>query len=105
MIIYEYKTIILPVVLCSCETLSLTLMEERRLRVFENRVLGRIFVPRVIRMGREQDFTMENFIVYTVTKIVNVIKSRLRWKDHIARMEECRSAFKMLTGKPKERDL
>jgi hypothetical protein len=36
-----YKTIILPVVLYGCETLSLTLREEHRLRVFENRVLGR----------------------------------------------------------------
>jgi hypothetical protein len=40
-----YKTIILPVVLYGCETWSLTLREERRLRVFENRVLRRIFVP------------------------------------------------------------
>jgi hypothetical protein len=38
-----YKTIILPVVLYGCETWSLTLREERRLRVFENRVLRRIF--------------------------------------------------------------
>jgi sorting nexin-29 len=38
-----YKTIILPVVLCGCETWSLTLREEHRLRVFENRVLRRIF--------------------------------------------------------------
>ena len=37
-----YRTIILPVVLCGCETWSLTLREERRLRVFENRVLRRI---------------------------------------------------------------
>jgi hypothetical protein len=41
-----YKTIILPVVLYGCETWSLTLREEHRLRVFENRVLGRIFGPR-----------------------------------------------------------
>jgi len=37
-----YRTIILPVVLCGCATWSLTLREERRLRVFENRVLRRI---------------------------------------------------------------
>jgi hypothetical protein len=41
--IYEYQSIILPVVLYGCETLSLTLREEHRLRVFENRVLSRIF--------------------------------------------------------------
>ena len=41
-----YKTIILPVVLYGCETWSLTLREERRLRVFENRVLRIIFGPK-----------------------------------------------------------
>jgi hypothetical protein len=41
-----YKTIILPVVLYGCETWSLTLREEYRLRVFENRVLRRIFGPK-----------------------------------------------------------
>ena len=38
-----YRTIILPVVLYGCKTWSLTLREERRLRVFENRVLRRVF--------------------------------------------------------------
>jgi hypothetical protein len=41
-----YKTIILPVVTYGCETWSLTLREEHRLRVFENRVLRRIFGPK-----------------------------------------------------------
>jgi hypothetical protein len=41
-----YKTIILPVVLCGCETWSLTLRKEHRLRVFENRVLRRMFGPK-----------------------------------------------------------
>ena len=41
-----YRTIILPVVLYGCETWSLTLWEERRLKVFENRVLRRIFGPK-----------------------------------------------------------
>jgi hypothetical protein len=45
-----YKTVILPVVLYGCETLSLTLREEHKLRVFENRVLRRIFGPK-----REED--------------------------------------------------
>ena len=44
--IKTYRTIILPVVLYGCETWSLTLREERKLRVFENRVLRRIFGPR-----------------------------------------------------------
>ena len=41
-----YRTIILPVVLYGCETWSLTLREERRLRVFENRVLRKVFGPK-----------------------------------------------------------
>jgi len=44
--IKKYRTIILPVVLCGSKTWSLTLKEERRLRVFENRVLRRIFGPK-----------------------------------------------------------
>ena len=42
-----YRTIILLIVLCGCESWSLTLREERRLRVFENRVLMRIFGPKM----------------------------------------------------------
>jgi len=41
-----YRTVMLLVVLCGCETWSLTLREERKLRVFENRVLRRIFGPK-----------------------------------------------------------
>jgi hypothetical protein len=48
-----YKTIILPVVLYGCETWSLTLREEHRLRVFENRVLRRIFGPKRDEMTGE----------------------------------------------------
>jgi hypothetical protein len=44
--IYSYKTIILPVVLYGCETWSLAMREEHRLRVFEYRVLRRIFEPK-----------------------------------------------------------
>ena len=43
MLIMIYRTIIVPVVLYGCETWSVTLREERRLRVFENRVLRRVF--------------------------------------------------------------
>jgi hypothetical protein len=46
-----YRTIILPVVLYGCETWSLTFREERRLRVFENRVLRRIFVAKRDEVG------------------------------------------------------
>jgi hypothetical protein len=46
-----YKTIILPVVLYGCEIWSLTLREESRLRVFENRILRRIFGPKRYENG------------------------------------------------------
>jgi hypothetical protein len=48
-----YRNIILHVVLYGCETWSLTLREERRLRVFENRVLRRIFRPRTDEVTEE----------------------------------------------------
>jgi hypothetical protein len=48
-----HKTIILPVILYGCETWSLTLREEHRLRVFENRVLRRIFGPKRDEVARE----------------------------------------------------
>jgi len=48
-----YRTIILPVVLYGCESWSLTLRKERKLRVFENMVLRRIFGPRKEEVTRE----------------------------------------------------
>ena len=59
-------------------------------------------------MGSGEGSTMRNFIVCTLSpNVVRVIKSRrLRWPGHVARMEEVRSAFKLLTGKPTgKRDL
>ena len=53
-------------------------------------------------MGSGEGFTMRNFVVCSVhltNKIVRVVKSRrLRWAAHVARMEECRSSFKILTS-------
>jgi hypothetical protein len=64
-----YKTIILPVVLYGCETLSLALREEHGLRVFENRVL-RIFVPKRDEVnGGWRKLHMRNFITCTVHQI------------------------------------
>jgi len=71
-----YRTIILPVVLFGCETWSLTLREERRLRVFENRVLRRVFGPKrdkVTREGRKlHNKELKN--LYCSHNIVRVIK-------------------------------
>ena len=57
-------------------------------------------------MGSGEGSTMRSFVVCTVHLIVRVIKSRrLRWAEHVSRMEEGRSAFKILTGKSTERAL
>jgi len=72
-----YRTIILPVVLCGCETWSLTLREERRLRVFENRVLRRIFEPKREEVTREwrKLHNEELNDTYSSPSIFRVIKS------------------------------
>jgi hypothetical protein len=59
-----YKTIILPLVLYGCETWSVTLREEHRLKVFENRVLRRIFGPKREEVRENgEDCTMGSFII------------------------------------------
>jgi hypothetical protein len=80
-----HETVILPVVLYGCETWSLTLREEHRLRVFENSVL-RIFGPK-----RDEDRSWRKFhndelnILYSSPNIVRVIKSRrMRWEGPVA---------------------
>jgi len=69
-----YRTIILSVVLYECETSSFELRDERRLRVFENRVLRRIFGPK--REWRKLHNDELNDL-YSSLKIVRVIKSRI----------------------------
>jgi hypothetical protein len=98
-----YRTIILPVVLYGCENWSLTLREECRLRVFENKVLRRIFGPRRDEVTGEwrRLHNKELYAVYSSLNIIQVIKSRrLRWAGHVARMGERRGANRALLGKP-----
>ena len=73
-----YRTIILPVVLYVCETWTLTLREEWRLRVFENRVLRRIFGPKrdKITGERRKLHNEELNDLYSPPNIVQVIKLR-----------------------------
>jgi len=86
-----YRTIILPVVLYGCEAWSLTLQEERKLRVFENMVLRRIFGPRRDEvMGEWRRLHNEDLNdLYSSPNIVQVKKSRrMRWAGHVAHMGE-----------------
>ena len=83
------------------------LREECRLRVFEKRILRRIFEPKRDDNGEWR--RLHNEELHSLNRspyIVRVIKARrLRWEGHVARMEEGRSALKILTDKPTERDL
>ena len=84
-----YRTIILPVVLYGYETWSLTLREERRLRVFENRVPRRVFGPKRDEVTGEWRKLHNEERRDLYSNIVRVVKSRrMRWAGHVARMGE-----------------
>jgi hypothetical protein len=93
-------------VLYGCETLSLTLREEHRLRVFKNRVLRRIFGPKrdEVTGGWRKLHNEELHGLHTSSSIVGVIKARrMRWAGHVACMEEVRGAYNILVGRPEGR--
>jgi hypothetical protein len=76
-----YKTITVSVVLYRWETWSLALREEYRLRVFENRVLRRIFGPKrdEVTGGWKKVNNKKLHDLYSSTSIIRIIKSRMRW--------------------------
>jgi hypothetical protein len=93
--IKTYRTVIMPVVLCGCDTWLLTLREECRLRVFENRVLRRICGPKRDEVTGEwrRLHNKELSTSYSSLNIIQVMKSRrLRWKR--------RGAYRAEVGKP-----
>jgi hypothetical protein len=99
-----YRTIILPVVLYGCESWSLTLREESRVRVFENRVLRREFGAKRDEVTGEwrKLHTEELSDLYSLPNIVRVVKSRrMKWGGgHVSRTEEGRGVYSVMVGRP-----
>jgi hypothetical protein len=102
-----YKTLIFPVVLYGCETWSLTVREEHKLRVFENRMLRRIFGPKRDEVTGvwKKLHNEELHNLYSSPSIIRNIKSRrMRWVRHVAwRGGEKENMYRLLVGKPEEK--
>jgi hypothetical protein len=95
-----YKTIIWPVVRYGCENLSPILREEPR--VFENRVLKRLFGPKRNEMagGRRKPGSKDLRDLYSSSSKIRMIKSRkMRWSGHVARMKARRNVHRRLVRK------
>ena len=93
-----YRTIILPVVLYGCETWSLRMREQRRLRVFEKNTLKRIFVPKRDEVTGERRKLHDEELndLYSISNIIRVVKSRrMRWVGRVARMGERRGTYRV----------
>jgi hypothetical protein len=101
-----YRTVILLVVLYGCETWSLTLRDEHRLRVFKNTVLRRILGPKRVEVvgGWRRLHNGELCNLYASPNVSRMIKSRrVRWVGHVAHMGEMRNAYKILVSKLEEK--
>jgi hypothetical protein len=101
------RTVILPVVLYQGETGSLTLRKERRVRVFVNRVLRRIFGPKKDEVTEEwrKLRSGEFHNLYSPPNIIRQIKSRrMRWAGHVARMAGGETCTGFWWESPKESD-
>jgi hypothetical protein len=83
-----YRTVVLPVVLYGCATWSITLVEEYRLRVSENRMLRKIFGPKRDEVTGEWRRLHNEELYGMYTPNIRVIKSlrRMRWAGHVAHM-------------------
>ena len=98
-----HRTIILPLVLYGCETWSLTLWEECRLRLTENRVLRRIFGPKRDEVSGEwrelHNEKLNLSVLLTQNFSVDKIDKK-SWAGHVASMGERRGIYRILVGKP-----
>jgi hypothetical protein len=102
-----YETIVLPVVMYGCDTWSLTVKEELRLRVFANRVLRRMFGPKGDEMagGWRKLNNEELYNLYPSPSIIRMIKSRrVRWAWNVARMGRIGMHIGYWRESQKERD-
>ena len=91
-----------------CETWYLTLREEHKLRVFENKVLRKIFGAKRDEITGEwrKLHNAELHALYTSPNIIRNLKlSRLIWAGYVARMEQFRNAHRDLVGKPESKRL
>jgi hypothetical protein len=98
--------LILSVILYGCETWSLTLREEQKIRVFEKRVLRRIFGPkRDETTGEWRRLRNEKLNgLCSSQNIIRVIKSRrMRWAGLVASMGEKRGAYRIFVRRPEGR--
>jgi hypothetical protein len=97
-----HRTIIFSVDLYGCEIWSLTLREEHRLRVFENRVLRKIFGSKRDELtGDWRRLHNEELYMYASPNMIRVIKlRRMKWAGHVARMGEWKGSYRVLVGRP-----
>ena len=101
-----YRTIIFPVVLCGCEAWSLTLREEHRLRVSENRVLRITFGPKRhdVTGGWRILPTEQLYPLYSSSNIIQTIKSRrMGWAGHVVSMGDIEVHIGFMWGDVMER--
>jgi hypothetical protein len=94
------------VVLYGCETWSLTLRQEYKLRVFENRALRRIFGPKRDGVtGRRRKLHKEEPHEFqSSSSIIKIMKPRrMRWTGHVARMEVKTNVYRLLVEKPERK--
>jgi hypothetical protein len=97
-----YRSIILLVVLCGCETWSLTLRKEGKPRVSENRVLMRVFGPRRDEVTGEWSKLHNEELndLHSSPNTLLVVKSgRMIWAGHVARIGERRGVYRIVVGK------